>query len=139
MDESKLCFKNLIDKKWETENENEDEIQSYLKKNDDNLIVKIDETLFCKSRKKLIEEELKEQDISGGVYYLYEDNKNKKKSLINKKSRNEKLGDKNYSIFDIEYSGIDIKGLPLYEVIPYTIEQYEEIEQEEYEEPEPQF
>jgi hypothetical protein len=139
MDETKLCFKNLIEKKWDTVNDDEDEIQSYLKKSDDNLIIKIDETLFCKSRKKLIEEELKEQQISGGVYYLYEDTKNKKKSLINKKSRNEKIGDKSYSIYDIEYSGIDIKGLPLYEVTSYTVEQYEEIEQNEYDEPEQEF
>jgi hypothetical protein len=130
----KLCFEKI------QKNSQEDEVEVYLKKNTDNLIVKIDDLVICKSRQKLLNEELKEKNISGGVYYLYEDNENQKKSLINKKSRNEKIADKTFSIFDIEYSGVTIKGLPLYEVIPYKIEQYENInevnedeEEDEYE------
>jgi hypothetical protein len=118
-------------------NESEDEVEEYLKENDDHLIVKIDDVIVCKSRRKLLENELQEMVIFGGVYYLLEDKSHNKKSLINKSSRNEKIGDKTFSIFDIEYSGIDIKGLPLCEVIPYTIEQYEEIlEDEDFEIPE---
>ena len=113
--------------KDKNEEEFEDEIEEYLKEDDDHVIVKIDEMIAYKSRKKLIENELQEVVIFGGVYYLLEDKNINKKSLINKSSRNEKLGDKSFSIFDIEYSGVDIKGFPLYEVIPYTIEQYENI------------